>query len=65
MKEGAGMSSLEKLKQKFNEKPILFGTGEVLNAKGKGIYLYELKDGQLSLISRLRLFALRSRQRHR
>ena len=31
--------------------PILFGTGEVLNAKGKGIYLYELKDGQLSLIS--------------
>ena len=31
--------------------PILFGTGEVLNAKGKGIYLYALREGQLSLIS--------------
>lgn len=30
--------------------PIMFGTGEMLNAKGKGIYLYELKDGRFSLI---------------
>lgn len=27
--------------------PILFGTGEVLNGHGDGIYVYELKDGQL------------------
>ena len=27
--------------------PILFGTGEVLNGHGDGIYVYELKDGHL------------------
>ncbi len=31
--------------------PILFGTGEVLDAKGKGIYLYELREGKLRLCS--------------
>ncbi len=32
-------------------RPILFGTGEVLDAKGKGIYLYELLGGELHLRS--------------
>lgn len=27
--------------------PILFGTGEVLNGHGEGVYVYELKDGHL------------------
>lgn len=27
--------------------PILFGTGEVLNGHGEGIYVYELRDGHL------------------
>jgi 6-phosphogluconolactonase len=27
--------------------PILFGTGEILNGRGKGIYIYELKNGHL------------------
>lgn len=27
--------------------PIVFGTGEVLNGHGDGIYVYELKDGRL------------------
>ena len=27
--------------------PILFGTGEVLNGHGDGVYVYELKDGHL------------------
>ena len=31
--------------------PILFGTGEILEAKGKGVYLYELQQGKLKLIS--------------
>lgn len=31
--------------------PILFGTGEMLNARGKGIYLYRLQQGRLELVS--------------
>lgn len=28
--------------------PILFGTGEVLNGHGEGVYVYELRDGHLT-----------------